>query len=510
MVEICNAAGLDKGQSWALRMAIDKAMLKDLLGDVWKLRNQQSNANDGGKHSLAEAVKILYTKGKKYAAKLYQRTYFDVAKTPSLMKELGLTGERFTIRFGVISRHFGKDSDHKLPVEIWEQLPESLKHPFAITKHFERKGDKRIEKGFRIYTTLQHNDKYVIVGADVKSAGKNLEINAIEIAFAITKPSELEEILYTSKKITPEQQSLLDRRNSYQYPAEREVSEGKGSGLSGLGKTVRPKDGGRVTVAADKSDKADKPVFSIDGNAEGNQEAYDAAKGLVESAGLEVVEVSDAEARAMLDGRGEARLMGSRTDKKMAKVSEHYADRELDSNTQAVVDVFSGKADNIAIEVERSDGKQRVIMRQGREPKAGTKHSLYRHFETRSNYITADDIAMIPEIIAKGERTVNGKKVTYDYVAEDGAMLRVTTEIRKNGHEEFTNLISNRKPQTSEYRQAQEGNTQLSARTTEVEVSDAKLENNAETDKSDSGPLTLRTFKRCGREICFEIGHNQK
>lgn len=47
---ICNAAGLDKGQSWALRMAIDKAMPKDLLGDVWKLRNQQSNANNADIH----------------------------------------------------------------------------------------------------------------------------------------------------------------------------------------------------------------------------------------------------------------------------------------------------------------------------------------------------------------------------------------------------------------------------------------------------------------------------
>lgn len=245
-------------------------------------------------------------------------------------------------------------------------------------------------------------------------------------------------------------------------------------------------------VSSDSRDKSDKPSFSVDGNAEGGQEAYDVAKGLVETAGIEVVEVSDAEATAKLDGYGDARLMGSRTDKKMAKVSEHYAGRGLDANTRAAVDVFSGKADNIAIEVERADGKRRVIMRQGRESKAGTKHSLYRHFETRSNYITADDIAMIPEIIAKGERAVNGKKVTYDYVAEDGTRLRVTTEIA-DGREEFTNLISNRKPPKSESRQAQEGNTQSSARATNPEVSDAKLENNSLTDKSERGPMTLRT-----------------
>ncbi len=66
-------------------------------------------------------------------------------------------------------------------------------------------------------------------------------------------------------------------------------------------------------------------------------------------------------------------------------------------------------------------------------------------------------------------------------------------EGRGEGREEFTNLISNRKPQTSEYRQAQKGNTQSSARTTEAEVSDAKLPHNSQTDKSERGPLTLRT-----------------
>lgn len=109
-----------------------------------------------------------------------------------------------------------------------------------------------------------------------------------------------------------------------------------------------------------------KRVFSIDGNSEVKQDAYDVAKSLVAAAGIDVVEVGDAEARQMLEGRGE-------------------------------------------------------------------------------------------------------------------------------GREEFTNLISNRKPQTSEYRQAQKGNTQSSARTTEAEVSDAKLPHNSQTDKSERGPLTLRT-----------------
>ena len=71
--------------------------------------------------------------------------------------------------------------------------------------------------------------------------------------------------------------------------------------------------------------------------------------------------------------------MGSRVDKRMAEVGEYFEGRKLSDNEQAVVDVFSGKSDNKAVTVER-DGKQhKVVMRQGNENKAGTKHSLFRH-----------------------------------------------------------------------------------------------------------------------------------
>lgn len=196
-------------------------------------RGAGASADSGSqKPSLIEAVKTLYERGKEYANKLFAMKFFDVASTPEFMKTLGLTGEKFTIRYGVISKHVNKDNDHALPVEIWEQLPEALQNPFAITKHFERKGDKLSPKGYRIYTALQHNGKYVIVGADVKNAGRDLEINAIATVFAITTPSETEEVIYTSDKITPEQQALLNERNSRQYPAEREQSADKVTTLS--------------------------------------------------------------------------------------------------------------------------------------------------------------------------------------------------------------------------------------------------------------------------------------
>ena len=200
--------------------------------ETFNMQAGEAEASDNGvekPNKLLEAISILGNQGKKVANELYSRTFFDVAKTPDFMKKLGLRGERFTIRFGVISRHFGKDSDHNLPVGVWEKLPKALQTPFAITKHFERKGDTIIQKGYRIYTTLKHNDKYVIVGATVKSVDRNLEINAIETAFAINHRAEHQEVIYQSKEITPDQQSLLDGPNSHQYPADRELSERKGN-----------------------------------------------------------------------------------------------------------------------------------------------------------------------------------------------------------------------------------------------------------------------------------------
>lgn len=179
--------------------------------------------------------------------------------------------------------------------------------------------------------------------------------------------------------------------------------------------------------------------------------------------------------------------MGSKTERKMAEIESYFNGKMLDENQRAVVDVFAGKRNNIAIEVERPEGTTHVVMRQGKEQNAGTKHSVFRHFDTRSNFITCDDIAMIPEIIANGNREENGEKVSYSLIAENGTLLKVTTEIYA-GREVFTNLLSNRKTSKTESR----NNTQLSARATESEVLDANLGNNSEFSKSIDDNVMLR------------------
>ena len=240
----------------------------------------------------------------------------------------------------------------------------------------------------------------------------------------------------------------------------------------------------RFKKSIDKTDNEASTPFSVGSDKRTDSKSYELTRQLVADAiGAEdVVEVSDAEAQAMLRSHGDARLMGSRTDRKMAAIAEYYADKTLDDNQRKVVDVFSGKADNQAILVERPEGKCRVVMRQGREPKAGTKHSLFRHYKTAGNYIKTDDFAKIPEVIAKGERGVTSTGITYDLTLEDGTRLRVTTKLNDR-REEFTNFLSNRKPPKSELVK----NTQLSARASNSEVSDAKL------GKSDDNAKFLKT-----------------
>ena len=187
------------------------------------------------KATFLDAVRTLYEKGKAEAAKLFQMKFFDVIPTPSFMKDLGLIGEKFTIRYGVISRHFGKDADHTFPVEIWEQLPHALSNPLAITKYYVDK-DRKKQKGYRLYTSLRlANGSYVIVSAEVKNAGRNKEVNAINTLFGRnTLSEEQDEVIYTSDKITPEQKSLLNGNNPHQYPTAREsnIFDGKDNTLS--------------------------------------------------------------------------------------------------------------------------------------------------------------------------------------------------------------------------------------------------------------------------------------
>ena len=223
-----------------------------------KAEEEAKRANEEAESELNSTIEnvlnTLYKKGKDYASKIFNMKFFDFAKTPDFMKHLGMTGSKFTIRYGVIARHFGKDGSHDFTQSEWEQIPHAIEHPFAITQL------KNKEKGFRIYTALKtEKGEYVVVGVDVKNAGRDMEVNAIATMFgrrSNANLSENEEVIYKSKEITPEQEALLSRPNSDQYPAERELSTDKVTESSPSPQENGPKNSTQSAV----ENKESKPV----------------------------------------------------------------------------------------------------------------------------------------------------------------------------------------------------------------------------------------------------------
>lgn len=201
----------------------DVAWINTDEGQYAKVDGERYSVKGVNAQSLFDAIHILYTKGKTIASQLFNMKYFDVAETPDFMKRLGMSGDKFTVRYGVLSRHFGKDGSHDFTEAEWNNLPEALKNPFAIAKLKDKKN------AYRIYTSLKTGKgEYVVVGADVKNAGRNLEVNSIATIFGRRNNATLptnEELLYTSEKITPEQKSLLSQPNSDQYPSNQELSD---------------------------------------------------------------------------------------------------------------------------------------------------------------------------------------------------------------------------------------------------------------------------------------------
>lgn len=218
----------------------------------------------------------------------------------------------------------------------------------------------------------------------------------------------------------------------------------------------------------------------IDGKS--NKELYHALGGEVEARNVQArLGLSAEERRASLardtedvaredqlfleDGLGVSE-MGSRVDGRMAEIGRIYDGRELDVNARKLVDVYSGKSNNETITVERDGKAHKVVIRQGTENKAGTKHSLLRHYGTGVGTVTADDLLLIPEVVARGEMEEKGKKRVFR-LSKDGVRYTVLNEIQK-GQELFCDFYSNRKGGRTSLL-----NTQLSARDYDASTNDA-------------------------------------
>ncbi len=189
------------------------------------------------------------------------------------------------------------------------------------------------------------------------------------------------------------------------------------------------------------------------------------------------------------------KFMGSTTKKRMKNIASQFEGRKLDEAQQAVADVYSGKDNNRDFSFT-SDGSERtMVMRQGNDDHAGTKHSVYRHFGVNKNYITIDDILSLPKMLNDSTRKPSKKgTIEYSYTDKDSGVTYTVVTKPVGNKEHFQNFYSDRKANPSDASHVAEGNTYTpeGARKTDGNAfTAAKVDNNSETAKGNGGNLSV-------------------
>lgn len=195
------------------------------------------------------------------------------------------------------------------------------------------------------------------------------------------------------------------------------------------------------------------------------------------------------------DNADDIKFMGSTTKKRMKDISTQLEGRELDEAQQAVADVYSGKKDNVSLTVEREDGSNKIIMRQGNDNHAGTKHSVFRHYGVKANSVNVNDLLLIPTVLKEGERKVSDNgRVAYVYVDPTSQVKYTVVTEPKNNKEFFNDFYSNKKANPSETSRVVENstNTPEGAHNNDGNAfMRAKVDNNSETAKENGENLSV-------------------
>lgn len=189
------------------------------------------------------------------------------------------------------------------------------------------------------------------------------------------------------------------------------------------------------------------------------------------------------------------KFMGSTTKKRMKSIASLFEGRELNKDQQTVADVYSGKKDNLPLTVEREDGNLKIIMRQGNDNHAGTKHSVFRHYGVKANSLNVDDLLLIPTVLKEGERKVSDNgRVAYVYVDPTSQVKYTVVTEPKNNKEYFNDFYSNKKANPSETSRVVENstNTPEGAHNNDGNAfMRAKVDNNSETAKENGENLSV-------------------
>lgn len=195
------------------------------------------------------------------------------------------------------------------------------------------------------------------------------------------------------------------------------------------------------------------------------------------------------------ENAADIKFMGSTTKKRMKNIASQFEGRKLDEAQQAVADVYSGKDNNRDFSFTSGGSERAMVMRQGNDDHAGTKHSVYRHFGVSKNYITIDDILSLPKMLNDSTRKPSKKgTIEYSYTDKDSGVTYTVVTKPVGNKEHFQNFYSDRKVNPSDASHVAEGNTYTpeGARKTDGNAfTAAKVDNNSETAKGNDENLSV-------------------
>lgn len=140
--------------------------------------NWTTSVSDSIDEILA-ACEVMGTKGKTVASSIYSNRVFSIADTSEELKNKGLKGTTFTIKYTTISRHFKKDRYHLLRESEWRLLPIALSKADLIVLPYRDKS----KNGYRIRTDIIRDNKVLIVGVSVKKGRHGAYFNDVKTLF---------------------------------------------------------------------------------------------------------------------------------------------------------------------------------------------------------------------------------------------------------------------------------------------------------------------------------------
>lgn len=314
--------------------------------------------------------------------------------------------------------------------------------------------------------------------------------------------------VYVVDQVDPETGKFDEHKIMYGFDSEAEARDAYLSnyeeGWQGLGK-ITGVDKETFDKWLDSSDRKIKEFaeHSIPKEALGKTEAYEPTQAEIDKAlvtelgnelkksGVPYIDNVKEGQQVINDYNSQVKKMGHKTEVKKQAIANDLDGKDMSSEQSSIASVFTGATNRQRIEINRNDGIDvSLVVRQGTEIKAGSKHAIFRHFDpTVDDHFISDDILLIPDIIKNGERKVEGKRITYTATI-DGIEYTVATNKNK-GTEDFVTFYTNRKGQDRQSRRTQSEDAQPLS---DNALSGAKIQQNPETSKENGEKLSQHKF----------------